>query len=78
MDTMTPEERAATEAFHADLLEQFKANATAMWKAREAGEETQYAETFEETRRLYREIREVEVVLATGILPRDIQEATAA
>lgn len=66
---MSTMERAATEAFHADLLAQFRVNAKDMWAAKGAGDETRYTETVDETRRLYREIREVEHVLATGVLP---------
>jgi hypothetical protein len=66
---MTPAERAATEAFHADLVEQFSVNAETMWDAKGRGDTDRYNECVDETRRLYREIKEVEFVLASNVLP---------
>lgn len=76
MTQMTPAERAATEAFHADLLEQFKTNADEMWKAFATGDFETYNVTVETNRALYREIREVEFCLTNNVLPDDITEAS--
>lgn len=66
---MTAEERAATVAYHADLVKQFDANATNMWDAKGQADLGRYNECVEETRRLYREIKEAEYALEHGVLP---------
>ena len=66
---MDSQERAATEAFHAHLLDEFDTNARCMWQARELADIDRYNECVERTRVLYREIKEVEHVLVTGDLP---------
>lgn len=66
---MTPAERAATEAFHTDLVRLFRANAKTMWEARGEGDIDRYNECVEETRRLYREIAEAKYALDHNTLP---------
>lgn len=68
-EQMTAEERSATEAYRAELVSEFHANAKVMWDAKDAGDLDRYNECVEETRRLYREIKEAEHALDTGELP---------
>lgn len=76
MQTMTPAERSATDAFRLHLLEQFASAADRMWTAKSADDNETYDEAVQEVRVLYREIREVEFCLRNNVLPDDIAEAS--
>lgn len=67
--SMTPDERAATEAFRADLLDQWKANRKVMNDAKESADIDRYNESVEEASRIYRDIKEAEFALDNGVLP---------
>jgi hypothetical protein len=67
--SMTAEERAATEAYKADLTKQFDQNVVVMGRAGAEGDIDRYNECVAEARILYREIAEAEHALATGTLP---------
>ncbi len=69
MTQMTIEERAAAETYRADLLAEFHVAADAVTAARSAGDREATAEARGAVRRVYSEVKEVEFVLDTGILP---------
>lgn len=66
---MDAQDRAATEAYLADLEREFRENAEVMRTAKSARWVGRYAQCVEKSRTLYREISEVEFALASGILP---------
>lgn len=66
---MTPVDRAATEAYLAELEKEFRENTAEMWTAKGNGDDDEYRRAVDTNRRLYREIAEVEFALRTGFLP---------
>jgi hypothetical protein len=66
---MSQEERAATEAYAADLRQEFRRNVAVMEGARTFRNLTTYHQAYRTSRNVYQEIAEVEFALATGVLP---------
>lgn len=67
--TMSVTERAATEAYAADLRAEFGRNVKVMNGARTFRNLEAYKRWYGISRETYRELAEVEVALITGILP---------